>query len=86
MREYKIGQMLREEYDSFFGPDYRPSLIHGQSTSLKRTKMSLQLVLAGLFPPSQKLTWNPYLPWSPVDLVYLPWQADYLLFSQYCPR
>ncbi|XP_033231389.1 venom acid phosphatase Acph-1-like [Belonocnema kinseyi] len=86
MREYKIGTMLRERYDGYFGPDYWPSLIYAQSTDLPRTKMSLQLVLAGLFPPSELQTWNQNLPWIPVDISYVPAEEDYLLFTHHCPQ
>ncbi|XP_015116142.1 venom acid phosphatase Acph-1 [Diachasma alloeum] len=85
-REYKIGEMLRERYDKFFGPHYTPELIYGQSTDLSRTQMSLQLVLAGLFPPAQEQTWNPRLPWLPVFTTFTPSERDGLLFPHHCPE
>ncbi|XP_051159786.1 venom acid phosphatase Acph-1-like isoform X2 [Leptopilina boulardi] len=86
MREFKIGLLLREKYNDYFGSQYWPSLIYAQSTDVARTKMSLQLVLSGLFPPSRKQEWNKNLPWIPVDLEYFPVDKDYLLFPTSCPQ
>ncbi|TGZ39027.1 Venom acid phosphatase Acph-1 [Temnothorax longispinosus] len=86
MREYKIGTMLRERYDQYFGPDYWPTKIYARSTEVPRTQMSLQLVLAGLFPPSEKQTWNPHLPWIPSWTYFVPYKTDNLLFPHYCYR
>lgn len=86
MREYKIGTMLRKRYDQYLGPDYWPAKIYARSTEVPRTQMSLQLVLAGLFPPSEKQTWNPHLPWIPTWTVFVPYKIDTLLFPQYCYR
>ncbi|XP_053597176.1 venom acid phosphatase Acph-1-like [Microplitis demolitor] len=86
LREYKIGQVLREKYGEFFGPYYQPSLIFGRSTDIPRTQMSLELVLAGLFPPTGKQIWNPHLPWIPVSTVSVPNEQDSLLFPHHCPE
>lgn len=86
MREYKIGTMLRKRYNQYFGPDYWPAKIYARSTEVPRTQLSLQLVLAGLFPPSEKQTWNPHLPWIPTWTVFVPYKTDTLLFPQYCYR
>lgn len=47
-REYQLGKHMREEYGDFLGDIYVPSDIITRSTDLDRTKMSLQLVMAGL--------------------------------------
>ncbi|KYN18413.1 PREDICTED: venom acid phosphatase Acph-1-like isoform X1 [Trachymyrmex cornetzi] len=86
MREYKIGTMLRERYDQYFGLDYWPSKIYARSSEVPRTQLSLQLVLAGLFPPSEKQTWNPHLPWIPTWTFFVPYKTDNLLFPHYCYR
>ncbi|XP_017753423.1 PREDICTED: venom acid phosphatase Acph-1-like [Eufriesea mexicana] len=86
LREYRIGTMLRERYDRYFGPDYWPEKIYARSTSVPRTQLSLQLVLAGLFPPSEKQTWNPHLPWIPASTFFVPYESDNLLFPHHCPR
>ncbi|XP_033330087.2 venom acid phosphatase Acph-1 [Megalopta genalis] len=86
LREYRIGTMLRERYDQYFGPDYWPEKIYARSTEVPRTQLSLQLVLAGLFPPSEMQTWNPHLPWIPASTFFVPHDTDNLLFPHHCPR
>lgn len=43
--------------------------------------MSLQLVLAGLYPPVADEIWNTELKWSPVPYFYTPLELDILLRS-----
>ncbi|KAH0568276.1 venom acid phosphatase Acph-1-like [Cotesia glomerata] len=86
LREYKIGKLLREKYGNFLGPYYHPSLIFARSTDVPRTQMSLELVLAGLFPPTGQQIWNPDLPWIPVTTVSMPNEQDSLLFPHHCPE
>ncbi|XP_076754256.1 venom acid phosphatase Acph-1 [Xylocopa sonorina] len=86
LREYKIGTMLRGRYKEYFGPDYWPEKIYARSTSVARTQLSLQLVMAGLFPPSERQTWNPQLPWIPTFTFFEPYAIDNLLFPDHCPR
>ncbi|KAF7283259.1 hypothetical protein GWI33_001085 [Rhynchophorus ferrugineus] len=71
LTEYKLGQALRERYDSFLGPEYSVNLIDARSTNVTRTKMSILAVFAGLFPPTEDLLWNQNLLWQPItyDLV-----------------
>lgn len=86
LREYKIGKMLRERYNQYFGPDYWPEKIYARSTFIPRTQLSMQLVLAGLFPPSEKQTWNPDLPWIPTHSFFMPYHHDNLMFPNNCPK
>ncbi|KAK2577299.1 hypothetical protein KPH14_003433 [Odynerus spinipes] len=86
LREYKIGRMLRDRYGGYFGADYWPEKIYALATDVPRTQLSLQLVLAGLFPPSEKQTWNPHLPWIPTWTFDIPHEMYSLLFPQTCPR
>lgn len=62
--------------------------IHAQSTDVSRTKMSLQLVLAGLFTPNTTpLEWNKELDWHPIPYSYEPLDQDTLLLVRTkCPR
>ena len=59
-----------------------------QSTDFSRTKMSLQLVLAGLYPPKQTVfNWNPTLNWQPIPYSYEKFSQDSLfLVLVPCPR
>lgn len=84
MREFKIGKMLRERYDDFFGSTYLPEAVYARSTEITRAKMSLQLVLAGLFPPVGQQNWNSNLAWQPVDTLYDPLDADLMFTPQSC--
>ncbi|KAI4497965.1 hypothetical protein M0802_006789 [Mischocyttarus mexicanus] len=85
MREYSIGKMLRQRYNDFLGDLYRPKEVYARSTDIDRTKMSLQLVLAGLYPPSEKQNWNSDLPWLAIPTHYTPERLDNLLRPQTCP-
>lgn len=54
--------------------------VHAQTTDVSRTKMSLQLVLAGLYPPvGTSLEWNKNLNWQPIPYVYEEMSKDSLL-------
>ncbi|XP_066249287.1 venom acid phosphatase Acph-1-like [Euwallacea similis] len=64
--EYKLGQFFRNRYDALLGPDYHYDKIEARSTVTDRTKMSLMLVLASLFPPTNKFDWNDNLKWQPI--------------------
>ncbi|XP_023288233.1 venom acid phosphatase Acph-1 isoform X2 [Orussus abietinus] len=84
MREYRIGEMLRNRYDQFLGRVYRPAEVYAYSTDLDRTKVSLQLVLAGLYPPTPSQKWNPNLPWLPIPTIYFPEKVDILMRPHFC--
>ncbi|XP_078050009.1 venom acid phosphatase Acph-1 isoform X2 [Augochlora pura] len=85
LREYKIGKMLRNRYDKFLGDLYHPIDVYAYSTDFDRTKMSLQLVLAALYPPSSKQAWNDKLSWMPIPAHYMPERLDYLLRPEFSP-
>ncbi|XP_018564769.1 venom acid phosphatase Acph-1 [Anoplophora glabripennis] len=70
--EYKLGRYLKSLYGEFLGEDYTEGKVYVRSTDVTRTKMSAQLVLAGLFPPSQSLVWNENLLWLPIPVSYKP--------------
>ncbi|EFN78071.1 Testicular acid phosphatase-like protein [Harpegnathos saltator] len=83
MTEYRIGTMLRRRYDAFLGPLYHPRDVYAISTDLDRTKMSLQLALAGLYPPQGNQQWNPDLNWFGIPTNYMPGKVDLMRSS--CP-
>ncbi|XP_025075251.1 prostatic acid phosphatase-like isoform X3 [Pogonomyrmex barbatus] len=72
LTEYRIGIMLRQRYDNFLGSIYYSRDIYAVSTDYDRTKMSLQLMLAGLYPPDTSQLWNPNLPWLAIPTHYVP--------------
>lgn len=68
--------------------NYFYQVIHAQSSGYSRTKASLQLVLAGLFPPKgTDLEWNSNLNWQPISYDFEEIAKDMLLMVNVpCPR
>ncbi|XP_017792605.1 PREDICTED: venom acid phosphatase Acph-1-like isoform X2 [Habropoda laboriosa] len=85
MREYQIGKMLRNRYDKFLGDLYHPSDVYAFSSDHDRTKMSLQLVLAGLYHPASVQMWNENLSWMPIPTHYMPEKVDDLMKPDLSP-
>ncbi|KAJ8966359.1 hypothetical protein NQ317_011934 [Molorchus minor] len=85
-REYNLGKALRKRYDSFLGNIYEPDLLEAQTTDFNRTKMSLELVLAGMFPPVGDQIFEPALLWQPIPYNYQPVDKDKILLGTNCPN
>lgn len=85
-REYKLGRVLRFRYNNFLGSLYKPKLVVARSSDFERTKVSLQLVLAGLFPPTGVQRWNSRVNWQPIPTTYTPRVDDNLILSDECPQ
>lgn len=81
-REFSIGTALRERYNNFLGDYYVPDLVDARSTDRNRTKMSLLLVLASLFPPRYSQVWNAKLNWQPIPYNYRPGKLFYALLPE----
>ncbi|KAF7279865.1 hypothetical protein GWI33_006671 [Rhynchophorus ferrugineus] len=77
--EYNIGLALRRRYNHFLGPDWNIKYVEGRSSDYNRTKMSLLLVLAGLYPPRNDQVWSSLL-WQPIPYNYVPRSQDKELF------
>ncbi|XP_030747512.1 prostatic acid phosphatase-like isoform X2 [Sitophilus oryzae] len=75
---YEIGKFFRQRYNSFLGDHYWPDEFYTQSTDVDRTKASMQLVNAGLWPPKSVQTWGP-LDWQPIPVHSEPLSQDMLL-------
>jgi hypothetical protein len=58
------------------GKIYTPDLLEAFSSDVNRTKASLQLVLAGLFPPVEEQIWETGLNWQPIPFSTLPLDQD----------
>lgn len=86
MREYILGKMLRKRYSNFLGDLYYPQDVYARSSDIDRTKMSLQLVLASLYPPVKSQVWNPEVSWMPIPTHYMPEEVDNLFRSHYSPK
>ncbi|XP_011496367.1 PREDICTED: venom acid phosphatase Acph-1-like [Ceratosolen solmsi marchali] len=83
-RMYELGQMFKQRYGEILSETYKPQDIYAYSTDIDRTKASLQLVLAGLFPPSPQETWNSQLKWLPFPTYYNDAKFDFLSTTYYC--
>ncbi|KAL1465170.1 hypothetical protein WDU94_004760 [Cyamophila willieti] len=85
--QFEQGEWLRERYSTFLGDQYCPDQFKAQCTDVDRTKMSTQLMLAGLYPPKGDQMWNPSLLWQPIPFDYEPLKYDKLLLGRFpCPR
>lgn len=86
MREYKLGEYLRNRYNDFLGDYYIPENVMARSVEFDRSKMSLQLVLSSLYPPKKDQIWNENLNWQPIPIVYIPKVFDILMIPEECPQ
>lgn len=78
--------MIRKRYGKFLGERYESDEVYGYSTDQDRTKMSLQLVLAGIYPPTPELTWHENINWIPIPTKYNPRKFDFLSTFTQCPE
>ncbi|XP_012268382.2 venom acid phosphatase Acph-1-like [Athalia rosae] len=85
-RELALGRALRCRYDSFLGPTYYPAVVKARSTDYERTKMSLQLVLYGIFPPVGNQQWESGACWQPIPTDYWHKEKDCILRPDLCPK
>lgn len=76
--------MLRTIYGNFLGNVYYPPNVYARSTIAPRAKMTLQLILAALYPPINEQKWDQNLKWQPVDIIYTRASEDGLLFPYVC--
>ena len=89
-QHFHLGQWLRRLYGGgrLLGEVYSEEEVEVRSTDVDRTLMSAQANLAGLFPPSGYMKFEPELSWQPVPVHTIPVQSDFLLSSTHsaCPR
>ncbi|XP_011635537.1 venom acid phosphatase Acph-1-like [Pogonomyrmex barbatus] len=78
-RAYDFGLLLKERYRAFLGDIYYLPNIYAHSTEITRCKMTLQLVLAALYPPVKIQEWNSMLHWQPLDFTFNSSNNDILL-------
>lgn len=82
-QEYSIGVALRKRYNDFLGEIWTPEVLDSRSTDYNRTKMSLELMLAGLWPPAKSQEWNTGLPWQPIPYNYRRLKEDQVIIFCY---
>ncbi|XP_012234223.2 venom acid phosphatase Acph-1 [Linepithema humile] len=84
-RSYQLGLLLKKLYDNFLGSVYFQPHIYARSTHYVRSKMSLQLVLAALFPPNNQQRWHNALLWQPTNVRYVSPHEDGLMMPYLFP-
>ncbi|XP_014208120.1 venom acid phosphatase Acph-1-like [Copidosoma floridanum] len=85
-RAYNLGQVLKKKYEKLLGEDYSPNVLFAYSTNVDRTKMSLQLVLAGMYPPKGPFHWSDTVEWMPIPVYHNFDSFDFLWTAYYCPK
>lgn len=85
-QEYELGLFLRKRYDDFLQADYSTDEVYAYTSNNDRTKMTLNLILAGLYPPIDSKVWNTQLKWSPIPYRYVPIDLDVYLKYYDGPR
>lgn len=83
---YHLGKYLRQRYDEYLGSVYEFKSVFSLSSNYARTMMSLQLVLAGLYPPAPIQMWHENLNWQPIPTSYLEFKEDALFIPYRCER
>ncbi|XP_034256970.1 venom acid phosphatase Acph-1-like [Thrips palmi] len=82
--EFRLGKFLRQRYEDFLG-SYRSGVVYARTTDWPRTKDSMALVLAGLFPPAKQNVWGHDgedlgYHWMPIPADTKPRDQDKLLY------
>ncbi|XP_066144133.1 prostatic acid phosphatase-like isoform X4 [Euwallacea fornicatus] len=78
LQQFETGKFLRKRYNKFLGDVYSPDEYYTQSTDVDRTRTSMQVVNAGLWPPKAAQKWGP-LKWQPIPVHMEPLSQDMLL-------
>ncbi|XP_049817896.1 venom acid phosphatase Acph-1-like [Aethina tumida] len=66
---FRAAQEIRQTYNKFLGEIYSPSLIEARSGNSNREKMSMQVFLAGIFPPKPSQRILPDVNWQPIPYI-----------------
>lgn len=85
-RAYTLGKSLRRRYDEFLSKTYFMTETSAYTTDTGRSRASLSLVLAGLYPPrGTPLEWDVQLNWNPINYNVLPTTQSLLVMpSEQC--
>ncbi|KPJ13773.1 Lysosomal acid phosphatase, partial [Papilio machaon] len=75
---YELGKKYRNYYANFIPEEYYEKDVYVKSSDKSRCLMSAYTFLAGLYPPSDRQTWHPELPWQPIPVHSLPKDLDNL--------
>lgn len=64
---FENGEFIRHRYNDFLGDIYNARITYVLSTDSDRTKMTAQLMDAGIWPPNKEQQWGP-LNWQPIPV------------------
>lgn len=78
---YHLGKYLQHRYKYFLGNSLDLNFLEAYATSAGRTKTSLQLVLAAMFPPSEEQRVDKDLHWQPIPYSNSPRTQDPLFMA-----
>ncbi|KAI8439270.1 hypothetical protein MSG28_013107 [Choristoneura fumiferana] len=78
---YELGKKYRNYYANFIDGEYYEKDVYVRSSDKSRCLMSAYTFLAGLYPPSERQTWHPEIPWQPIPVHSLPRDLDNIVAS-----
>lgn len=78
---YLLGKELRKRYNHFLDDTFTSDVIYARTSDYDRTKASLMLLLAGLFPPTEMLKWDDDLHWNPIPFEYVK-KSDDMVYTR----
>lgn len=79
LQGYELGKTLRKRYENYLDDIYNAEDLYAYSSDSERTMSTMQLVLAGLYPPPSSFQWHNTLNWLPISYHYTPARFDVLL-------
>lgn len=91
-RAYQIGKYIRQRYGSqgnnLISDIYYQNEISLRSTDKERTKMTIQVAMAAVYPPKAEQQWDDGVGkvWQPVPYSSVPLSEDYLRYYSNCHR
>ncbi|XP_053616242.1 prostatic acid phosphatase-like [Plodia interpunctella] len=83
-KAYRLGQYIHFQYKSILAPKFNESEIYLRSTDVSRTKMTMLVALAAIYPPVVR--WKEDLNWTPVPYTTVPVKTDYNRPTSSCPE
>lgn len=84
---YELGKVFHGRYYHFLGEKYSSDVIEAFASYQNKSKMSLQLALASLLPPSNEEIFEPGLNWQPIPFSNNEQKNDdFFAASENCPN
>lgn len=84
---YNVGLFLKNRYQILIGQKYNVSTITVLSSDKDRTIMSVQSLLAAMYPPEDGQVWNQHINWQPIPVHTIADDDDNMLgMTKQCPK